>query len=53
MRRFFARSGNLLRRDHAEREMSREIESHLALIAEEFEREGMTPEQAKLAAKRK
>ena len=53
MRRFFARSANLVRRDSAEREMSREIESHLSLIAEDFEREGMTPEEARIAARRK
>ncbi|HTA43696.1 MAG TPA: hypothetical protein VK789_14680 [Bryobacteraceae bacterium] len=40
MRRFLARSTNLLRRDHAGREMLREIESHLALIAEDLETSG-------------
>jgi putative ABC transport system permease protein len=53
MRRFFARFVNLFRRDYAEREMSREIETHLALIAEDFERQGMTAADARLAAKRK
>ena len=52
MRRFVARIANLLRRESAERELVREIESHIALLQEEFERGGMPPEQAKQCARR-
>ncbi len=52
MRRFLARLANLVRRGTAEREMAREIASHLALIAEGFERAGMPPREAALAARR-
>lgn len=52
MRRFFARLNNLLRGGRAEREMAREIESHLALLQEDLERRGLNPEEAKLAARR-
>jgi predicted permease len=51
MRRFFARLANLFG-SRAEREMAREIQSHLALIAEEFERRGMPSAEAQLAARR-
>jgi putative ABC transport system permease protein len=36
----------------AEREMNREMESHLALLAENFEKHGMTPKEAREAARR-
>jgi len=52
MSRFFARFANLFRRRNAEREMAREIESHLALIREDFERAGLSPREAALAARR-
>jgi hypothetical protein len=52
MRRFIARLGNLFRRRAAERELAREIASHLALIEEDFARRGMPPAEAKLAARR-
>jgi len=52
MRRFFAKFATLLRRDTAERELSREIESHLALLQEDFERQGLSPAAAKLAARK-
>ncbi len=52
MRRLFARFANLFRRRGAEREMSREIEAHLALLREDFERRGMSAEEAMLAARR-
>ena len=51
MRPLFLRFTNLFRRGHAEREMSREIEAHLALLQEAFERQGMSVEEAKLAAR--
>ena len=52
MRRFFARLANLFRRRHAEGELAREIESHLALLKDDFERRGFSPEEAVLAARR-
>ena len=52
MRRFLARLANLLRGSHAESELAREIASHLALLQEDFERRGLPPEAARLAARR-
>ena len=52
MRRFFAKLANLFRGRSAERELAREIDSHLAMLQEEFERRGLSPEEAKLAARR-
>ena len=52
MRRFFLRLASLFRGRKAERELAREIEAHLALLQEDFERQGMPPEEARLAAKR-
>jgi predicted permease len=43
---------NLLRNHRAEEELAREIASHLTLLADDFERRGMSPEEAQLAAKR-
>src|SRR5579872_299409 len=52
MRRSFARFANLFRTRRAEREMSREIAAHLRLLQDEFESQGMSPEDARRAAKR-
>src|SRR5579862_7387264 len=52
MRRFFARFANLFRGRRAELEMAREIEAHLALLQDEFENQGMAPQDARRAAKR-
>jgi predicted permease len=52
MRQFLARLANLFRGRTAEGELAREIESHLALLQEEFERRGSSPEQARQAARR-
>jgi predicted permease len=52
MRRFLARLANFFRREQAEREMAREISAHRALLEEDFERRGLPPEEAKLAALR-
>ncbi len=52
MRRFFLRFATLLRRETAERELSREIASHLTLMQEDFERQGLSPAAAKLAARK-
>src|SRR6201986_4901838 len=51
-RRLLARLGNLFHNNRAEQELEREVESHLVLIADDFERQGMSPEEARLAAKR-
>jgi putative ABC transport system permease protein len=52
MRRVLLRLINVLRPHRAERDLSREIASHLALLEDEYRRRGMTPEQARQAAKR-
>jgi putative ABC transport system permease protein len=52
MRRFVAKLANIFRNRRAEREMAREIESHLALLQEEFECHGMAPKEAQFAARR-
>ena len=43
---------NLFRNHRAEEELAREVASHLALLADDFEGRGMSPEEAQLAAKR-
>jgi predicted permease len=43
---------NLFRNNRAEEELAREVASHLTLLADDFERRGMSPEEARLAAKR-
>lgn len=52
MRRAWLRFANLFRKADAEREMTREMEAHLALLQEDFERRGMSPADAALAARR-
>ena len=52
MRRFISRFANSLRSNRAESEMAREIVAHLTLLQDEFERQGMSPEDARRAAKR-
>ena len=52
LRRLLARFSSLFRNRRAEHELAREVASHLALLAEEFERRGMSPEEARIAAKR-
>src|SRR5690242_9740143 len=52
MRRFLLRLANLFRGRSAERDLAREIDSHLALLREEFERRGVPPAEAALAARR-
>ena len=51
-RRFIARLRNLLGNQRAEDELAREVASHLTLLADDFERSGMAPEEARLAARR-
>jgi predicted permease len=52
VRRFFTRLSNFLHPEWAEREMAREIAAHLALLEEDYQRQGMTPEEARMAARR-
>src|SRR5438093_845227 len=51
-RRLVAKLWCSFRGKRAEQELEREIASHLALLEEDFERRGMTPEQARRAARR-
>jgi len=51
-RRIVAKFRNLLANKHAEEDLAREVESHLTLLADDFERRGMSPEEAPLAARR-
>lgn len=43
---------NYFRRQSTEQDLGREIASHLSLMADEFERRGMNPEEARMAARR-
>jgi hypothetical protein len=52
LRRALSRLCNLFRNNRAEEELAREVASHLALLADDFERRGMSPEEARMAAKR-
>src|SRR3954462_4584219 len=51
-RRFFLRLVTFLRPGHAEAELSREIESHLQMLADKFVAQGMSAEEARYAARR-
>jgi predicted permease len=51
MRRFLVQIANLFRIRAAERDMSREIEAHLALLEENFQARGLRPDDARLAAR--
>src|SRR6202021_2791651 len=51
-RRIVARLRNLVANQRAEGDLAREVESHLTLLADDFERRGMSPEEARLAALR-
>ena len=52
VRRFLLRLANLLRPGRAEPDLDRELEAHLMLVADDLERRGMTPEDARLVARR-
>ena len=52
MKRFIHRLLNVFRRDEAARELDREVASHLALLEDEHRRRGLSPEHARLAARR-
>ena len=52
MTRLFAKFRNFFSRERAEQEMVREIAAHLALLEDEFLRQGMDLAEARLAARR-
>ena len=52
MRRFVLRLLNVFRGGRADDDLDREVASHLALLEEEHVRRGLTPEAARLAARR-
>ncbi len=52
MRRILAKLVGLFRRDRTESELSREVAAHLALLEDEFRGQGMSEEEARLAARR-
>ena len=51
-RRILSKVRDLFRNNRAEEELAREVASHLVLLADDFERRGMSPEEARLAANR-
>lgn len=52
LRRFLVRLLNVVRPEAAEPELARELASHLELLEDEFRRRGLTPDAARLAARR-
>src|SRR5689334_5249991 len=52
VKRFLARVFNVFRPGRAEPELSREVEAHMTLLQEEFERKGLPPAAARTAARR-
>ena len=52
MRRFLLRLVNALRPRAAEDELAREVSAHLALLEDEHRRRGLTPDEARIAARR-
>jgi predicted permease len=52
LRRLFAKLENLVLRGRAEDELNREVSSHLTLLEDDFERRGMSPEEARMQARR-
>jgi predicted permease len=53
LRRFFARFANFFGCERADRDLSSELNAHLALAQEEFERRGLSPAQARREARLK
>jgi putative ABC transport system permease protein len=51
MRRFIARLSSLFRARNADRELTREIASHLAMLQDDFEHRGFSPRDAAVAAR--
>jgi len=52
LRRFVLRLANFIRPAPADRQLEREVASHLVLMEEDLQRRGMTPEEAAVAARR-
>src|SRR6202789_2957742 len=52
VRRLFSKLAGLLRNTHIEEELKREIASHLALFEDDFRRQGMSQDEARIAARR-
>ncbi len=52
LRRLVLRLSNVFRRGGAEEQLAREVTSHLALLEERFRAQGLTPEEARMAARR-
>jgi hypothetical protein len=52
LRRIFAKFSRLFSNSRTEAELEREIAAHLALLEDEYLRQGMTPGDARLAARR-
>jgi putative ABC transport system permease protein len=52
LRRFLFRLLNVVRAERLEREVTREIRAHLTLIEDEFQRHGLSAEEARLMARR-
>jgi predicted permease len=52
LRSWFGRLRHLLVPSHAERELGRELDSHLAFLEEDYRRRGLTADQARIAARR-
>ena len=52
LKRFIRRLVNVLRGSRAEDQLSRELDAHLRLIQDDFERRGMSPDEARRAARR-
>src|SRR5437867_10117870 len=51
LRRFLLRFSNVLRPQRMESDLARELASHLSLLEDEFQRRGMTPDDARRAAR--
>ena len=52
LRRFVLRLMNAVHPTHGEPDLAREIDAHLTLLTDDFERRGLTPHEARLAARR-
>src|SRR5882724_4897823 len=50
--RFILRLINVIRPHRAEADLTRELDAHLALLEDEHRRRGLTPDDARLAARR-
>src|SRR5208282_4906197 len=51
-RRLFAKLRNFFQRSRADHDLDREVSAHLTLLEDEFERRNMSPEEARIQARR-